>query len=256
MWSKHKNLARYIKLQYEEEVLPTAAVPMQISIMSAEDRTGRGGDHIPFRENGFTAIINGMASGMVAISPDQPTIDLEQLDGQIRVTINSDEPYDTFRIGTRIDGNEFDSLYTITGTNVALIDNPEENGFFFITACVVNDLGVESCFAEEQFLLINSTGDRDLVLPQTDVKLLPNRPNPFDEATTISWYVEKSIPHQSAQIQVHTSAGQLIKEKNIDLNIGLNDWVFTHGWGTEGIYYYSLVIDGKPVETRSMVFAY
>jgi len=232
--SKHKNLARYTKLQYQEEILPSATVPMQISIMSAEDRTGRGGDHIPFRENGFTAIRFTSAN--------------ENGNAQIK--------YDTYRIGTRVDGNEFDSLYTITGTNEALIDNPAENGFFFVTACVVDDLGVESIFAEEQFLLINSTEDLLQTLPQTHVRLLPNRPNPFDEATTISWHVDRSIPHQSAQIQVHSSNGQLIKEKDISLNLGISEWVFTHGWGTEGIYYYSLVIDGRVVETRSMVFAY
>ena len=307
--SNHKNLARYTKLQYQEEILPTAEVPMQISIMSAEDRTGRGGDHIPFRENGFTAIrftsanengnaqinadyhdhqhstrdilgedtngdgvldslfvdfnylkrnsvINGISAGMVAISPDQPSVIIEQVGGQVQVTINSDEPYDTYRIGTRSEGNEFDSLYTISGTNVALVDNPDEIGFFFVTACIVNDLGVESCFAEEQFLLINSIDDRQPIIPQSYVKLLPNRPNPFDEATTISWHVEQSIPHQSAQIQVHTSNGQLIKEKDITLNLGLSEWVFTHGWGTEGIYYYSLIIDGRVLETRAMVFAY
>ena len=307
--SNHKNLARYTKLQYQEEILPTAEVPMQISIMSAEDRTGRGGDHIPFRENGFTAIrftsanengnaqinadyhdhqhstrdilgedtngdgildslfvdfnylkrnsvINGISAGMVAISPDQPSVIIEQVGGQVQVTINSDEPYDTYRIGTRSEGNEFDSLYTISGTNVALVDNPDEIGFFFVTACIVNDLGVESCFAEEQFLLINSIDDRQPIIPQSYVKLLPNRPNPFDEATTISWHVEQSIPHQSAQIQVHTSNGQLIKEKDITLNLGLSEWVFTHGWGTEGIYYYSLIVDGRVLETRAMVFAY
>lgn len=307
--SNHKNLARYTKLQYQEEILPTAEVPMQISIMSAEDRTGRGGDHIPFRENGFTAIrftsanengdaqinadyhdhqhstrdilgedtngdgvldslfvdfnylkrnsvINGISAGMVAISPDQPSVIIEQVGGQVQVTINSDEPYDTYRIGTRSEGNEFDSLYTISGTNVALVNNPDEIGFFFVTACIVNDLGVESCFAEEQFLLINSIDDKQPIIPQSYVKLLPNRPNPFDEATTISWHVEQSIPHQSAQIQVHTSNGQLIKEKDITLNLGLSEWVFTHGWGTEGIYYYSLIVDGRVLETRAMVFAY
>ncbi|OFZ52419.1 MAG: hypothetical protein A3D92_17220 [Bacteroidetes bacterium RIFCSPHIGHO2_02_FULL_44_7] len=31
-------------------------VPMTIHIMSGEDRIGRGGDHIPFRQDGFTAI--------------------------------------------------------------------------------------------------------------------------------------------------------------------------------------------------------
>ncbi len=29
---------------------------MQVSVMAAEDRTGRGGDHIPFRQRGFSAI--------------------------------------------------------------------------------------------------------------------------------------------------------------------------------------------------------
>lgn len=54
--SPHKGLARFIKLQYKEQLLGEAAVPMTISLMTAEDRTGRGGDHIPFREHGYTAM--------------------------------------------------------------------------------------------------------------------------------------------------------------------------------------------------------
>ena len=54
--SPHKQLARYIKLQYREELLTHVTVPMQLTVMSAEDRTGRGGDHIPFRQDGFTAM--------------------------------------------------------------------------------------------------------------------------------------------------------------------------------------------------------
>ncbi len=54
--SPHKQFARFVKLEYKEEVLPYTSVPTEIQIMSAEDRTGRGGDHIPFRENLFTAI--------------------------------------------------------------------------------------------------------------------------------------------------------------------------------------------------------
>ncbi len=37
-------------------LLPSAKVPMDIIIMNAEDRTGRGSDHIPFRQRSFTAI--------------------------------------------------------------------------------------------------------------------------------------------------------------------------------------------------------
>ncbi len=54
--SFHKGLSRYIKLEYKEMQRPYVAVPMTISIMTAEDRTGRGGDHIPFRQAGFTAM--------------------------------------------------------------------------------------------------------------------------------------------------------------------------------------------------------
>ncbi|MEO0778736.1 MAG: M28 family peptidase, partial [Bacteroidota bacterium] len=54
--SKHKSWCRFIKLEYQEEVLPNAAVPMMITLMSAEDRTGRGGDHIPFHDRNYTAM--------------------------------------------------------------------------------------------------------------------------------------------------------------------------------------------------------
>ncbi len=54
--SAHKGLSRFIKLEYKENLLPFVSVPMGINIMSPEDRTGRGGDHIPFRSGGFTAM--------------------------------------------------------------------------------------------------------------------------------------------------------------------------------------------------------
>ncbi len=51
-----KNLARYTKHQYDERVAPQLAVPSIVNIMSGEDRAGRGGDHIPFRQRGYPAI--------------------------------------------------------------------------------------------------------------------------------------------------------------------------------------------------------
>ncbi len=52
----NRNLARWIKLGYEEKLVSSTNVPMTVQIMNQEDRTGRGGDHIPFRELGFNAI--------------------------------------------------------------------------------------------------------------------------------------------------------------------------------------------------------
>ncbi len=35
--------------------MPFVTVPMMVTVMSGEDRSGRGGDHIPFRQNGFAS---------------------------------------------------------------------------------------------------------------------------------------------------------------------------------------------------------
>jgi hypothetical protein len=54
--SAHKAYARFSKLEYVEEAMPLEAVPMTVRIMVPEDRTGRGGDHIPFRQKSMTAV--------------------------------------------------------------------------------------------------------------------------------------------------------------------------------------------------------
>lgn len=54
--SPHKQLARFIKLEYQEMIRPIASVPMTINIMTPIDRSGRGGDHIPFYDEGYTSI--------------------------------------------------------------------------------------------------------------------------------------------------------------------------------------------------------
>jgi len=77
--SKNKGLVRFIKLEYKENLLPTATVPMTISIMTDEDRAGRGGDHIPFRKHGYTAMRfteaneNGDASNDTSYADNQHT---------------------------------------------------------------------------------------------------------------------------------------------------------------------------------------
>ena len=54
--SQNKQLARYIQLHQEEKINPLISTPMHINIIITEDRTGRSGDHIPFRQKGYTAI--------------------------------------------------------------------------------------------------------------------------------------------------------------------------------------------------------
>jgi hypothetical protein len=51
--SSSRQLARYIKLKAEQYV---TEVPWKVNLIPALDRPGRGGDHIPFFENGYAAV--------------------------------------------------------------------------------------------------------------------------------------------------------------------------------------------------------
>jgi len=54
--SPNKQLARYIRLHQEEHINPLLTTPMTIDIIITEDRVGRSGDQVPFRQNGYTSI--------------------------------------------------------------------------------------------------------------------------------------------------------------------------------------------------------
>lgn len=54
--SMPKNLARLSRIIIEQKLMPVFPMAPQIDVMYGEDRSGRGGDHIPFREQGYTAI--------------------------------------------------------------------------------------------------------------------------------------------------------------------------------------------------------
>jgi len=51
-----RGYGHFLKLLYEKKLMSLMEVPMTIEMIDQEDRIGRGGDHIPFREDGFTAI--------------------------------------------------------------------------------------------------------------------------------------------------------------------------------------------------------
>src|SRR5579859_2064354 len=78
--SPDKQWARYIKLEYKEQVRGLVAVPTNIQVMEPEDRTGRGGDHQAFTKIGYTAVRftqaneDGNASNSVGYSDRQHNI--------------------------------------------------------------------------------------------------------------------------------------------------------------------------------------
>lgn len=304
--SPHKGYARFIKLEYKEEIAPFMSVQTDIRIMSPEDRTGRGGDHIPFRQHFFTAmrftaanehgdadvsqpgysdrqhsyrdtlgvdtdndqlidsffidfnylarntIINGNAAAMAAIGPKTPDFSLGVNDSDLVITITQQMQYATYRVGVRTLTNDWDSVYTFTGQLADTIDVPVA-AWYRVSVMSVDTNGVESIPSRE--LQITPVGIEEYQPQVPGVTLLQNQPNPFDEATYILFNVTQMPSYSKASVQITDLEGRLVEEIPVTLHTGLNEVLYTHGYGASGTFMYSLVIDGKIVETKPMVFA-
>ncbi len=306
----HKGLARYSKLEYTEEVLPNASVPMLITLMSALDRTGRGGDHIPFNDRSYTSIrftsanehgnanaadpdyhdrqhtsddilgvdtdgdmvldsffvdfnylarntvINGVAAGMAGISPNTPSFTAENEGGAISIEVTDDFDYGKYRIGVRHMGLDFLELVDLEDT-LATTYYPSNFGSYFFSVCSVDSNGIESLFSNESFFLVTALGVEEGELEQEvkAVQLLQNRPNPFDEATLIGFFVNENISYQKAYIAVRDLSGKELKRIAVELNQGFNEVLYDHGYNVVGTFVYSLEVDGKILDSRQMIFA-
>jgi len=97
----------------------------------------------------------------------------------------------------------------------------------------------------------NSTGMINIDLSDKNAVVLnQNIPNPFAEQTTITYNVPENTIN--AQVIIYNNIGQVIKTVDVrtkgkgQLNVFAGDL-------SSGIYTYSLVLDGKTVETKKMV---
>ena len=306
--SPHKQLARFIKLQYRENILPLAKVPMNIRIMAPEDRSGRGGDHIPFRQNGYpamrftaanehgdasngpdytdrqhtsddvlgadtdgdgevdsffvqfhylarNAVINGAAAAIAARNVPTP-VDFSAIRsnaGIVIVDIVDTANIGAYRIALHTVGHDWDTVYTLTGGTAGTFPAPLTGGLY-VSVAAVDDLGAESLFSGEKFIFITGTTEPEEEA-QKAVHLLPNRPNPFDEATWISFWVNQMPEYRRASILITDMRGKIIEQIPVKLQSGHNEVLYTHGYGVRGAFTYALLIDGKAVDARQMVFA-
>lgn len=306
--SPHKQLARFVKLEYNEMLAAVAPVPMTVHVMTPEDRTGRSGDHIPFRQKGYAAIrftsanehgnanvtsgtyadrqhtvgdilgvdtdgdlaidsffvdfnylgrnavINGNAMGMVALGPKTPdfTITSTGLTKAV-VTITQEVQYLNYRVAVRTTTNDWDTLYPMVGILTDTIDLGVSGNHIF-SVCAVDTNGIESLFSKELQLnvggaAVNETGRKE------KMQLLQNVPNPFDEATYIGVLVEEHVKFKEAYILINDMDGKEVKRLPFDLKLGMNEVLYKHGYGVNGAYVYSLVLDGRILQSKTMVFA-
>lgn len=303
--SFHKGLARFVKLEYKEMIKPIAGVTMTINIMTPEDRSGRGGDHIPFRQKNYPAIrftaanengnaslgvnytdrqhtsqdilgidtnndmildsffvdfnylarnavMNGNAAGMLGIGPKAPDFTLTASGTNLVVQITAQTQYLKYRVGVRTLTYDWDSVYTFSGKLIDTINVAAGN--YIVSVASVDNKNVESLFSKELMITTTGVGLPERSSPASSVQLLQNKPNPSDEATMITVVVNKEMQYKEAFISIKELNGKEIKRTRITLNPGVNEVEYNHGYHTSGTYIYSLVIDGKAVQSKKMVF--
>ena len=83
-------------------------------------------------------------------------------------------------------------------------------------------------------------------------KLEQNRPNPFNNSTTISYFVPQNA--NQAFIYVFDLNGTQQQSYSIN-NKGANEIVIQKGDLAPGMYLYSLIIDGKEIDTKRMILS-
>lgn len=312
-----KQWARYIKLEYKEQLSALAAVPMNIQVMEPEDRTGRGGDHQAFTKLGYTgvrftqayedgngstapsyqdrqhnirdslghynstthsmdsvyvnpdylarnALVNGNSMAMVALGPDTITMGgMLWAANSIKVNF-SGAPSPAYRVAVRSATNDWDTVYTVSGATSAVLKVPyPSNTTFYVSAAAMDAKGTESQFSTEYTL---STGMFVLDLsPDTTrqtasdpdfhgIELMPNRPNPFDEATMIAISSGTDVYADRTFLQITSIDGRVVDRIPVHLHKGMNQVVFNHGFGVSGFYICSLMIDGLPIQSMKMIF--
>jgi hypothetical protein len=318
--SAYKQWARYVKLEYKEQLISQVSIPMDINIMQDEDRSGRGGDHQAFSKIGYTAVrftqanedgnasnssgysdrqhnirdslgrdkngdgtvdslyvdvdylarntlINGNSMAMAALGPDtvsfKPTIVTAN---RVRVKFSppSGVTNPAYRVAIRSNSNDWDSVYTITGKTVDTVTVPYPTStLFYISAAAVDSSNTESQFATEftlstQLVVLNLPSDTSQVMPPDasyyGIRLMPNRPNPFDESTLITITSGTDIFAERTWLQVTTLDGRVLSRTQVPLKKGLNQITFNHGFTAAGTYICSLLIDGLPAQSTKMIF--
>lgn len=95
------------------------------------------------------------------------------------------------------------------------------------------------------------TQNQDLI-ELTNTKIINVSPNPSSDMITVSFNVEKSV--ELAKLQVHDLNGNVISSLNInDRDNNITRTLQKDNFG-KGIYVVSLVINGKSIDTKKIVF--
>ncbi|MFA7360394.1 MAG: YCF48-related protein [Candidatus Kapaibacterium sp.] len=132
------------------------------------------------------------------------------------------------------------SIHIVRYDYINFVGNNNGWAYFLNTGVHTNTGGIINGISNNQNIIIS------------DYKLFQNYPNPFNPSTTISYNLSKS---GNVRIKVFDVTGKEIEELvNKILQAGSYKITFNPTKYTSGIYFYSMIIDGKVLDTKRMVY--
>ena len=114
----------------------------------------------------------------------------------------------------------------------------------------INSLPPELCGASTK----NSTNiqeNSDVIDNLDGAKLFQNQPNPFDEQTEIKYYLPENVTQ--AEMFIFDMQGKQIKRYELTTFNGNGKIIINGGELTPGMFFYSLIANGKEVSTKRMI---
>ncbi len=94
--------------------------------------------------------------------------------------------------------------------------------------------------------------DKEVTTTSDQPRLDQNVPNPFNGSSYISYYIPQGF--HSAQLMITDISGHLMQSYSLT-NSGYGKQVITGSQMSSGMYQYSLLIDGRSIDTKKMVLA-
>ena len=162
--------------------------------------------------------------------------------------------YDFYIIKTANNGSfEWSSLYGNNYSDMAYSTMQTPDGSFMISG-----YGDWAGYGKRDAVLVKTgvpSSSSNYELPVKNYELKQNYPNPFNPTTKINYTSAPLSVSQSAEIVVYNSLGQQVWSSPITHHaLRVTDFILFDGSKfNSGIYYYSLIVDGKRLSTKSMV---
>jgi hypothetical protein len=145
----------------------------------------------------------------------------------------------------------FDSNYVVclTVTNGC-------GSFMYCDTVNVDTNGILGFFAKRDNREIpqvaQSTQKPSKIAEVTKAYLSSNRPNPFSKQTTIAYCTGSHITN--GKLRISSPLGQVLYELNLSRPVG--EYQFDASGLADGMYYYSLVVDGVVIDSKTMLVAH